>query len=1358
MLKTFHFDLRHGSDLKVTQETELYLSIAGAKFPIRKHTKESLAKISNNAVSLIHETTPEAVTHFCEFPHDAVPDRDVIMMQVVSKIKGDPLYDLPDLHGFWYQLPERSKSLYAKRTHKRLLALATAKYLIHPKLAAYNCDVDTHFKSLSLESSAQLFSEADEFKTPFDTAVSILFQHPEMANSRGYTASIVQNDHIAPSPNIDASQYNRVMDLATEISKQGPATETSGWARIKQDKTPEGELMYAEFDLTDENGDIVYRKGDPMMAYQMTNETESKIGSAVSNALRTSRDDSSLQNQIWMAPQGSTAETTIVTTDAKTQYAAAYSATSSAALLSTTSATFTATNRTPHHGLEIFPESIDFDPENNSFAMDVKNLYLRQLGSYVEFFADTEMTQPIKDPKVDGTWPFYFPEALAKEFDTDTKRALGTVPNVNSIMGIPMPTDPTNVKVPWPNEAQALRLMFGGLGTSNWVGPVPWPGVILTGIFNYGIPLFFMAAGAAVTNTKFYKDFVSDADKVVAAAGVGFAVVGGGVTTAAALGNTKKVLFSFASTIAGILVKKGMEKLAVYIIAKMVAANMKSAVPVVGMAFRVAGIALNFSQIAITTGECLSSPAVLEVDILRQMQLNFKLKPDPAHGEPGRPETAIWPLVGDKVEVIVEYKNGTRFIHEQRLPATSSNKSLNFVFHPIGWGGAFQISANVYSKNGWLCGKFVSDEIKAEPDNPSTGIKEIEANIIELLVPLTGDTQYQHKQKLGFDVDTEQHKWIAGKAATATLADLNCSNVEPGLCEPVSITMNQAAYQAGYVYRASNQNIPLEKPDGPVNSGQMYVMQNISVLSDDTLNERLKFPKFGFAVQPALAYDTFGEGEGSTPSEKVVSPLNFVLDSRSGDYHLRHVDLMDFKNDFGLSGPDLKSWGRFYIPHLDAVVVHPSGYVLAASLKDGKLQVLKLPPEPVADAEAPEAQIVSGKGILQGLLNGPIAMKVAPNGSIYVLESVNRRIQAFDIKGNPVPNFPGAKLFQMPSGFAAELDDGAFSPALQQLFIENGLNLLGAFDDPNFRTVLDQGVLTTGVVDEFADIGIYLNYTEDEDGKIDPALSTTVTVVDTGLVWHVHDPDKNYTYIVDFTSGDLIVSDLLQNVTVTVVGQSQKWVVADLVSARSYLLSVSPQDSSVIELSEYLSYMPLVKDIEVKYLDLAMESKGYIYVLSYKDTDRTKVVNTDYVIDIYAPDGSFLVRTPDPKLYSDPSKMEFVAAARLALDSWRNMFTLNYEAFAGPDGRVEPSIGTWVPTTPLFDTDPDKMDLFKTQNIAGLITLFGEHDIPVTASATIETVNADGDFILHDNDRSFNAIVSLDAKGQLRMFVYDIIS
>jgi hypothetical protein len=81
---------------------------------------------------------------------------------------------------------------------------------------------------------------------------------------------------------------------------------------------------------------------------------------------------------------------------------------------------------------------------------------------------------------------------------------------------------------------------------------------------------------------------------------------------------------------------------------------------------------------------------------------------------------------------------------------------------------------------------------------------------------------------------------------------------------------------------------------------------------------------------------------------------------------------------------------------------------------------------------------------------------------------------------------------------------------------------------------------------------------------------------------------------------------------------------------------------------------------------MTVEATGYIYVLSYQNSGRTA---DDYRIDIYDPNGAWLSRTTG------------VAAARCALDKWRNLFTLNYEALRGRLG-LEPSLSEWIPSTP----------------------------------------------------------------------------
>ena len=86
----------------------------------------------------------------------------------------------------------------------------------------------------------------------------------------------------------------------------------------------------------------------------------------------------------------------------------------------------------------------------------------------------------------------------------------------------------------------------------------------------------------------------------------------------------------------------------------------------------------------------------------------------------------------------------------------------------------------------------------------------------------------------------------------------------------------------------------------------------------------------------------------------------------------------------------------------------------------------------------------------------------------------------------------------------------------------------------------------------------------------------------------------------------------------------------------------------------------------VVYADVGVEALGYIFVLSYVNNGQTAA---DYRLDVYDPNGSFLSRTTG------------VAAARMAVDAFRNVYTLNYETIANAPS-VEPSLSQWFPVTP----------------------------------------------------------------------------
>jgi hypothetical protein len=88
----------------------------------------------------------------------------------------------------------------------------------------------------------------------------------------------------------------------------------------------------------------------------------------------------------------------------------------------------------------------------------------------------------------------------------------------------------------------------------------------------------------------------------------------------------------------------------------------------------------------------------------------------------------------------------------------------------------------------------------------------------------------------------------------------------------------------------------------------------------------------------------------------------------------------------------------------------------------------------------------------------------------------------------------------------------------------------------------------------------------------------------------------------------------------------------------------------------------------VTLLDLAVESKGYIYVLKYLNEGANV---SDYRLDIYNPDGSWLNQTAG------------ISSACLTVDLWRTVYTLNFEIIEKPSGgRTEPSVSIWLPSTP----------------------------------------------------------------------------
>ncbi len=564
------------------------------------------------------------------------------------------------------------------------------------------------------------------------------------------------------------------------------------------------------------------------------------------------------------------------------------------------------------------------------------------------------------------------------------------------------------------------------------------------------------------------------------------------------------------------------------------------------------------------------------------------------------------------------------------------------------------------------------------------------------------------------------------------------------LCERKNITINNKEYQLGYAWRASGQNMPRDYGTTPDN-GQMYAIQSISTLGEpeESIIEPgrgfsnptcIAFDQFGLTplfdldptqyrsvlnkggAVPSAVITEFGKFSLTIPQDARITVLtpdqawdlglsgqdplfslrtvtvikkgqqqevidvyswpvprldNFFLDSRTYTpdapiYHLRGIEFEKGRTIFDYDSK--KSWGCFQNVTIKALAVHPGGYVVGADYDNHKLLALRLPAEAVDEDQAPIAMPLSGEGILEGLLNKPVALTISADGRILILEEGNRRVQAFDVKGNPVPCFSaGQKPFSLSETFIGALDSRQVETDLVQAFQTNVFPDLAPLFSCDFASAaaLNEGRVDDTLSEAFSHNG----YAGSQTGT--PQFKVVVTTKD--ALWLATDTDTQSVYDIRTmtdSSGEqhLFVFHCFA-LAVDVKAPGKQWQISDTANAMT-LEVIQTAGQKGLTAQRLVSFMPLRDEgpQSISYMDIAAEAKGYIYILSKAVQSTT----TQYRLDIYNPDGTPLLKEPQTG----------INAARLTVDQWRSLFTLNYEKLLGPGNRTEPGISEWMPSTP----------------------------------------------------------------------------
>lgn len=1278
-MSRFHLAIGHLEDcdsLQVYHQENL--------FDISSHDENSLseAKESNPVFLHLSEDEVKNYTHFTDIPDEHFEVNAATWVKVVSpKQPGSHLNEVvlmghivpPNILRNFYKSKmwkERHTRRFGRHSPESELKSASEKP-VHSlgRLSSLNVKID---KELEEDHVIDMMVAVQNLVDKQSTAAGLIAHHPDLATVQPVTAAYIREAHIFPDASVDPDQYNAMQILSTEIGN------TPGWSPIVDCIDKDGNPITADYDLGE------FKAGQKLQTFSVEDKVLFASKSPIAGANRSSNNDLQLQNHLWSPAPGTSVLKKSNTGNANI---------ASENLKADSKFKWTVPYQTYKYGVKLDKSSLKIDG-NNNFSIDCYNLYSRTFYVAYELFDDAG-------------------KSMGKRESLDGLSA------VDTILGIPIPVFPTtesfNIKT-----ASSVKIYFGSLGASNW-DKVSWDdlnvsdrGALLTGAWQYGVPITLMIAGKIITSTQTFNKIVNDKDLRLAAIAILSFLGVAGLATKAALTNWKQTMLQFANIALSFALQKGMEELGKWLLLQVGQGALSNAFGPIGWLFKLAAVGLDVEMIAITTGEVLASDSLVTADIKRAIDISLVLHPDPKHGEAGHPETAVWPSVATSYIATLQVQGGTNFEIKGLMPSTTSDTPIQLTFADVPAGGKFRIFIGLYSENGWLAGSWQNNWTPAI-SNEGTTLNLGEQYITENLVPLGIDTQYVYKEQIQY-ADSD-FSWVAGGVPpTTNLTSLN----DKGLSELTAITVNNSAFQVGFIWRAADQHLHPNSPDAPVSDKQLYALQNLSVLADPS--SRVITTQIGLEQKPGIAYAP------SINKKNTIDQNNFILDPRNGSMQLRQVLLDEGKTDFGLGDSSLLSWGSFPLDNLDAMAIHPSNAVLACSFSNNKLMILNLPDSPSPDGQAPEALMVSGEGIREGLMKGPKALAVAPNGSILILESLNNRVQAFNVLGDAVPSFtPNPWIFTVKTAdVSAELDAGKVPAEFIDGLVQAGQNFVAPLSDSSFIRELDGGKFQPKddpLMMALALLNINLSY--DPENMDDPSLSAQIQVLEAGQSWIINDPRKRSWQILN-QSGLLNVYKRPAQVEIEVQTVGARWFLRDNTLALAWVLTVSSGNPDLVEVFDCFTYFPLQtgpNGENLNYLDMAVEAQGYMYILSYiKDGSAT----TDYLLDVYEPNGTFLFRSPDPTKNENPQN---IVAGRLVVNIWRDLYALTYETLKGPTGGIQPGLAHWMPTPPLFSFPLTAQPDFNDKNISAVkqdFTKYSEGKINLTNQAFIIVENPDG--------------------------------
>ncbi|WP_157040274.1 NHL repeat-containing protein [Polaromonas naphthalenivorans] len=803
----------------------------------------------------------------------------------------------------------------------------------------------------------------DKYKDYFDHAVALISNHPEIGSFDAESLNYIHQNIICSDPNT----YN----LAVSLVRQGAATKTEnvGWATLVPFIDPNtGKVRI------DTNGQEVC-----MVKYSAT--TLNMVGLAIASVLPKVKNDpnlganitglpadqlnAALKGKMWVVRNG-----TPTAPGAGTASSALFTRTP----VANAAATFTSRDVSTGPGFNI----INVAGSDRTVNFTIENWYLRYLGLYARFLDGNGNPIKISD----------LPADAKNQFPSNNLNGThdGFISIINQelvILGIPVKQNVQDFSIKIPDMAASVTILAGGLGhgTKSYPDTIN-PGAVMTAVLDLALPGLFLvmaaAQGLVSLSTK-----LSVATKLLISTAQVFITA---ITDAGLVGTfgDAKTFANLVAPVASTLLKSAKElwPLVTESLAEGEAAGVaEDCIPFgIGLILQAVCAVATAAQITETSVEVANSPWTYATQVGLTHDLAVTLNHDPA-------DVAGFPATATSYRLLAVCDGGTPSDSGViAMPAGTRTTPLTYTFKNLPSGGNVTVSV-AFSAGSTLVGTGSTGQVSNVLDTASITIKE-------LLVPLTASTQYSHREKTALD-GTGKHIWLPTTTPPPAPA-LNCGNQAGNLCSLVGITLSSPFGAVGYGWQASSTSVTSSTGA----TGQLYQFANISFTEDPQVGYMSS--GIGFPLPARLAYDR------ASPSSH-----SFYIDTSTGKSIVRRVSMTGVNTPPTFDRPDSnKSVGQFNFAS-DAFLIHPTGKLISFNSSLSKMEVLTPSDLPTSDASAPLAQAYAGPGSRDGLMNGPVCAAVAPDGSIFVIEQRNNRIQAFDTGANPAPLFGGTSTMAL---------------------------------------------------------------------------------------------------------------------------------------------------------------------------------------------------------------------------------------------------------------------------------------------------------------------------------------------------------